>query len=190
MYKKVWYEVVVLLFFLTFSLLSRPWILKSILTLKRVHVKEREWTKTFTHSLLTMSGQANNLGYPDKPRQSVCKRILTKTHSQSPFDNWETTEKTTDIELKHTIRRSPCSFVSRWCGCTFNNSNSLYRWSVNIESSKIVTCSSRSKLVNYRSFWYTQCKFKGQVDNETSTTASAETIRRNILHTCLLHDIR
>ena len=88
-------------------------------------------------------------------------------------------EKTTcmHIELNHTIRGSSRSFSCRRRGRTFIHRNPLYGRSIDSEFSKIVICGSRSKPVHYRSFWYNRCEFKGQFDNQTSTTASTETMR-------------
>ena len=88
-------------------------------------------------------------------------------------------EKTTcmHIELNHTIRGSSRSFSCRRRGRTFIHSNPLYGRSIDSEFSKIVICGSCSKRVHYRSFWYNRCEFKGQFDNQTSTTASTETMR-------------
>ena len=88
-------------------------------------------------------------------------------------------EKTTcmHIELNHTIRGFSRSFSCRRRGRTFIHSNLLYGRSIDSEFSKIVICGSRSKRVHYRSFRYNRCEFKGQFDNQTSTTASKETMR-------------
>ena len=88
-------------------------------------------------------------------------------------------EKTTciHIELNHTIRGSSRSWSCRRRGRTFNYSNPLYGRSIHSEFSKIVLCGSRSKDVHYRSFGFNRCEFKGQFDNQTSTTASTETMR-------------